>query len=291
VRLIGQMRVPFGDSSLLPSYWVSRAAHGAVGVALGGDGGDELFGGYDRYRAAGLAALRAPGARFVAGLLERGARPGSRRARAARLLHAGAGDGYPDLVSVFPGHELARLFPAARPAPPTGARPASADEAIAWDVRWYLPHDLLRKTDSASMACPIEVRSPFLDSNLAGLALRARLESLMPGGERKGLLRAVARRHLPAALADRPKRGFAIPVGRWLREDFGGLGTLLRDRLASTEPFGPPALGIDPDRRRVQALVREHMGGVRDHAQRLYLLLVLSLWAERMGRVLAGKAE
>lgn len=117
----------------------------------------------------------------------------------------------------------------------------------------------------------------------------------MPRGQRKGLLRNVARKYFPSEIVDRPKMGFAIPIGEWFRSDFGGMRTLLLDRLGSREPFGPPSLGIDLNMAYVRQMLDEHLGtgpsGLvkRDHSQRLYMLLVLSIWAEWLGNVGKGK--
>lgn len=292
-QLISQLGLPFGDSSLLPAHWLSRAARQHVKVALSGDGGDELFGGYDRYLAARWMASAGRGGipawvarralrRFarVASVASVGAPARSRRVRATRALAAAAGGGYLDLVAIFPRDLLARLLgrePAVRADEPAIA---SAERAMAWDMAHYLPDDLLRKTDTASMAVALEVRCPFLDPTLIAACRATPAETLMPAGERKGLLRAVARRHLPSGIVDRPKMGFAIPLGRWFREDYGGLKRMLLDHLNSAEPWGPASLGLSLDRPFVRRLIDEHMRGDRDHAQRLYLLLATSIWAK-----------
>ncbi len=153
-----------------------------------------------------------------------------------------------------------------------------------WDFACYLPGDLLRKVDAASMAVALEVRCPMLDSGLVRACLGASEASLMPEGERKGLLRAVARRHVPAEVVDRPKQGFAVPLARWFREDFGGLGTLLGDVLGGADPFPENVLGFRVDRRSVGRMVDEHRGLVRDHSQGLFALLSLALWCRGMER-------
>ena len=105
----------------------------------------------------------------------------------------------------------------------------------------------------------------------------------MPRGQRKGLLRQVARKYLPAEIVDRPKQGFAIPIGEWFRSDYGGMKQLLMDHLNSAEPWGPPSLGIELNMKFVRQMLDEHMSKRRDHSQRLYMLLVLSIWARWIG--------
>ena len=301
-RLIRQVGLPLGDSSLLPTYWVSRAAREHVAVALSGDGGDELFCGYERYRAAILlrrwrrllASIPLPSSWADA--------PRGRRSRVARLVNAARGGGYLDLLRVFGPDDAERLdlrehgrresVPPTWSGSPNGhAAPRNLPEvdAPAWDFSVYLPQDLLSKVDTASMSVALEVRAPLLAPSLVDGALSTPLSVLMPRGQRKGLLRQVARRYLPAAVVDRPKQGFAIPIGDWFRSDYGGLRSMLLDHLGSTEPFGPPGLGIGLNMRYVRQMLDEHLGTgpsgrvVRDHSQRLYMLLVLSVWARWMG--------
>jgi asparagine synthase (glutamine-hydrolysing) len=159
--------------------------------------------------------------------------------------------------------------------PPDSPRDAIAD-LRQFDIDNYLPGDLLRKVDTASMVCGLEVRCPFLDRDLARAALSMPIEQLTPHGQRKGLLRQIARKYLPREIVDRPKMGFAIPIGEWFRSDYGGMKTLLLDHLNSTEPFGPISL----NRKAVQRFIDEHMSGKRDHSQRLFTLLTLSIWAK-----------
>lgn len=303
-RLIRQLGLPFGDSSLLPTYWVSRAAAARIRVALAGDGGDELFLGYDRQRVLGALAVleRLPqGVRsMLAAMTSVGRDPKSKRTRLARLLHAVASSGYTELVAIFPSPMDAALFAGtSRPYRNSGLlRGMSAREAkmlaLSYDRLVYLPQDLLRKTDTASMAVALEVRAPFLDRRVVKMAIDATIESLTPGGRRKGLLRDVARRYFPDDIVDRPKMGFAIPIGEWFRSNYGGMRDLLLDHLRSSEPFGPPSLGIELNMAYVERLLREHdEAGAsslfpwkgRDHSQRLYMLLVLSIWAKWLGEL------
>lgn len=309
ISIIEQLGVPFGDSSLLPTLWVSRAARGAVAVALAGDGGDELFLGYDRHRAINalktLSLLPRPLRRALAALLPPASQRKSSITRLSRLLNAAAQTGYKELVAIFdPPHDshlfatgdLQRGQPAIyHPGTTLGGREATEMLALRFDRLFYLPEDLLRKTDTASMAVALEVRAPFLASPVARIAFGAATRHLMPGGQRKGLLRAVARRHLPAEIIDRPKQGFAIPIGDWFRSDYGRMRQLLRDHMDSAEPFGPDDLGINAmiDMGYVRRMLREHddagAGSLwpwkgRDHGQRLYMLLVLSIWARWISR-------
>lgn len=293
VTLIRQIGVPFGDSSLLPTHWVARAAREHVTVSLSGDGGDELFLGYERFRAAEW--MHSSLAQFGSTMLDisPGPDPRSKRAKLARFMNATRHEGYFDLLSIFPSSMMRELVhPDALEElgmPWQQGHIGDAGDAAAADALFYLPCDLMRKSDSAAMAVALEVRSPFLDSTLARTTLSSTVSSLMPGGRRKGLLREVARKHLPAEIVDRPKQGFAIPIGDWFRSDYGGMRQLLMDHLNSADPWGPASLGIDLNMKFVRQMLDEHMGTgvsgrvVRDHSQRLYMLLVLSIWAKWMG--------
>ncbi len=294
VHLIHQLGLPFGDSSLLPTYWVSKAAREHVKVALSGDGADELFGGYRRHtinqvltkyrRLLGLIPDR---------LLDRRT-PGTRSEYLARLAVAARHEGYTELLAIFQTPDLRRLIPSIEGEPIETDRFRKEDDPLRHDFEHYLPDDLLRKTDTASMAVGLEVRAPFLARELVEAALRTPLTVLMPGGERKGLLKQVARKYLPDHIVDRPKRGFAIPIGDWFRSDYGGMRSLLYDHLESADPFpGLAEAGVEINMGFVEQMLSEHDAAGeksinpwhgRDHSQRLYMLLVLSIWS----RWLAG---
>jgi asparagine synthase (glutamine-hydrolysing) len=296
LRLITQLGLPFGDSSLLPTYWVARASRDRVAVALTGDGGDELFAGYERH-AINWPRLRS-GGRFAAVIprwLLSSAHPRSRRGRLARAADAASWE-TSDIGRIFSRRDLAELIASrSGEAFRVDDRPdyTGAVPTIERDFWYYLPGDLLRKTDTATMSVALEARAPLLATPVVKMGLTSKLSSLLPGGQRKGLLRAVARRHLPAHIVDRPKMGFAIPIGEWFRSDYGELRTLLLDHMNSTEPFGPPSLGIDLNMAYVRQMLDEHLGtgpsGLvkRDHSQRLYMLLVLSIWAKWLGSLSA----
>jgi len=292
VHLINLAGVPFGDSSLLPTYWACKAARKHAKVVLTGDGADELFYGYERYRAMiGTRWLRALGMFIPLGLVRDGD-PKSKREKLARLIVAGKYDGYAELLSIFPSPGFTRLqnpvLPSLRSShgqamehttdpPAWGARAARK-----WDIQNYLPGDLLRKTDIASMAAGIELRAPFLDSNLCHRVFGLGPKHLMPSRERKGLLKHIARQHLPPEIIDRPKMGFAIPVGEWFRNDFGGMRTLMMDTLTRTKPFGPCHDVMTFNMEYVRQMIHEHDERIRDHSQRLYMLTVLGVWADTL---------
>ena len=279
VGLIRSLGQPFGDSSILPTYWVSKAAREHVKVALSGDGGDELFVGYERYLAARPLARHWRALARIPALFLRRSHPRSwwhKLGRLGEMARDFPALGVLATESIFTTDEIEALLGEV-PEPPRGDPGDDARRALRWiDLQRYLPDDLLCKVDTASMAVALEVRCPYLDRDLVSALLASPIERLLPGGRRKGLLRQIARRHLPPAIVDRPKMGFAIPVGRWFRTDYGGMRALLLDHLSSAEPFGP----IHLDRGVIRGLIDEHMSCVRDHGHRLFTLLTLSMWAK-----------
>jgi asparagine synthase (glutamine-hydrolysing) len=286
VRLIEALGLPFGDSSLLPTWWAASAAARHLRVVLTGDGADELFLGYDRHIVMRLLPFARPAGAVLGhrAILPRG-HPKSRRERMARFLTAARHEGYADLVAIFPTPDWQALVHVGdREILTSSARVRSVMDARDVDVMRHLPADMLRKVDTATMAAGVEARAPFLAPSVAAAALALSQRQLMPSGQRKGLLRMIARKHFPADIVDRPKMGFAIPIGEWFRTDYGGMKQLLMDHLQSSEPWGPPSLGIELNMKFIRRMVDEHMSGRRDHDQRLYMLLVLSIWARSLPR-------
>jgi asparagine synthase (glutamine-hydrolysing) len=284
VMLIESLGLPAGDSSLLPAYWLSRAAREHVTVALAGDGGDELFGGYLRHVAAPTLANWRMLLRVMGVVPWPDRDPKGRVSKLGRLCRAARGAGYDDLVAIFDQSEMRGL---------TLGRAACAafrvpKNVMAHDRDGYLPADLLRKTDTASMAVALELRSPMLASSLVFRASATSRSVLMPRGERKGLLKQLARKHLPAEVVGLPKSGFAIPIGVWFREETG-FRSLLNDTLGQSDPF--PGLTSEIDLARIGAMRRAlevvGRGRGRDPAQRLYALLALAIWC-RWNRSLGG---
>jgi asparagine synthase (glutamine-hydrolysing) len=325
VRIIEEIGAPFGDSSLLPTMWLCREAKKHVTVALAGDGGDELFAGYERHLAAPAldywwwlfrllprSLIEGSGAKSplsklnrlcVASddiLFQRQACMLLRRLWSnpqLKRLFVPNGDGRPGYAmgtGIYPERATRRflwqrLMRAWKD--PHAAWTASVSDALDHDIDDYLPNDILFKTDSASMHSALEVRAPFLDSKVAALARSATIDSLMPNGQRKGLLRALARKYLPASIVDRPKMGFAIPLADWFRSDFGSLRTLLGDLVINAkDPFPADILGCELNRTFIRELFDQHMSGKRDHAQRLYALLVMAIWCRWYRRITRGEA-
>jgi asparagine synthase (glutamine-hydrolysing) len=282
VTLIAQLGLPFGDSSLLPTTWVSAAAREHVTVALGGDGGDELFAGYDRH----LLNRKLHGLRGPLSILRsmprwmRGVRLGG---DLGRITTAARHRGYDDILTILRtphmhallGSDVADAYLDASYGAWTSCADARQD-----DFRRYLPMNLMRKVDTAAMSVALEVRAPMLERSLVGAALSAPMDAVLAGEGPKGLLRRIARTLVPPRAIDRKKAGFGVPLGQWFRSDFAGLQSLLRDTLASPGAFD--ATGLEIRTSAVAQLVDEHMRGRRDHGKRLYALLVLSLWSRML---------
>ncbi len=295
---------PFADSSQLPTFLVSRMARRHVTVALSGDAGDELFGGYNRHfhgpalwrrlapwppglRHAGAALVSAipPGgydrlARLAGPLAPRelaAGRAGEKVHKAAALLSsANEADFHARLVSLWP--EPWRLLPGASPLPPApredGPGWGFAERCMLHDTGHYLPDDVLAKVDRASMGVSLEVRVPLLDRRVFEFAWRLPMQFKASGGQGKRVLREVLYRHVPRELVDRPKQGFAVPVAAWLR---GPLRDWAADLLA------PAALDDRFDARMVGQAWQAHLSGSRNHDARLWAVLMFQAWRRQWG--------
>ncbi len=296
VHLITQLGLPFGDSSILPTYWLCREAREYVKVALSGDGADELFYGYDRYRA---MRYLPPLIRHLAWLVPTGhldrSDPKSRSDRIARLVTAARHNAYTDLLAIFPTPDRRELLGRKAGNLSGLGLVGGASAAREHDLGNYLPGDILRKTDTASMSVALEVRAPFLAREVTDLALAIPARVHMANGEGKHLLKDLARKHLPHEIIDRPKQGFAIPISEWLRTDFGNLRSLMMEKLNRPRPFGAAHDVLDFNLDFVQQMIDEHdaAGGLsprhsiarpRDHGQRLFALTSLAIWADSLER-------
>ena len=298
---------PFGDSSGIPTLLVSQMAAQQVKVVLSADGGDELFGGYHSYESvfARLQSVESQSAvgrvvRDVAATVpwervdailagrEASADPGRSASRAIslrlRYLREAQGLSTPGRVfehvltsSYWHDEDLTRLLgkqvPRSRRL--SDEYPgALGDQMSLWDIEHYLPGDILTKLDRATMAVGIEGREPLLDHRLVEMALslphRMRRGSLGP----KHLLRKVLYRHVPRGLIERPKMGFAVPLGRWLS---GELKSMV-DQYLDRGRIGQQGI-LDPDT--VDVVVRRFEAGDPYSVQRVWLLLAFELWHAR----------
>ncbi|MGB7763889.1 MAG: asparagine synthase (glutamine-hydrolyzing), partial [Candidatus Acidiferrales bacterium] len=283
---------PFGDSSMLPTYFVSRMARQFVTVALSGDGGDELFGGYERYRAqisrqrfdwmpAWAGALyrsaifpvlpqRTPGRRFLYDISlpwpERALHPATFRSvlgGKASLLsgdferNAGNGGDPLDIFRVYLNK---------------AANYDRLSQLLYLDTKTYLPGDILTKVDRMSMATSLEARVPILDHHFVEWVVGLPAHWKMRGMDQKYIFKKLAARvGVPSEVLNRPKQGFAMPLVHWIRnnlkEDFSRL--LLEPRTMERGYFNRSALS---------GVLNEHLRGRRDHSSKLWRLLALELW-------------
>jgi asparagine synthase (glutamine-hydrolysing) len=264
---------PFGDEAALPTLLVCEATRRHVKAALVGDGGEEVFGGYERYRAHALAArmpraLAGAGASALATLPRARREPRSALYRTRRFLDvAGApeADRYSRLVEVFPFELRRRLWTDEAIAHATADYLPDDEDLRLVDIESYLPGDLLPKADIASMAVSLELRSPFLDHRVVELGLA--LPPELAAG--KTALRRAFADDLPPEVAGRGKSGFGVPLDRWFREE---LRPLAHDLLLGGEDRGLFR------RAELERLLGDHVERRADHGHRLWCLCMLELW-------------
>nr|WP_245815688.1 asparagine synthase-related protein [Luteimonas chenhongjianii] len=307
LRLIPQLPSmydePFADSSQLPTHLVMKLARQHVAVALSGDAGDEFFGGYNRYflgpsvwrqmeriparlrpvLAAGLTAVPASLLNRLIGPLTKRAGvglPGDKAHKLGQRMRdvQGIDDLYVALVTEWPGND----FPAREaPIPPNlledRARwPRLADPVarmMALDAMTYLPDDVLVKVDRAAMAVSLETRAPFLDRDVMEFAWTLPMSMKLRHGKGKWILRGLLDRHVPRALIDRPKMGFAIPIDDWLRGPLRDWAEALLDesRLVSEGYL---------ESRVIRATWERHLRGEGSFGSRLWSVLMFQAWNE-----------
>jgi asparagine synthase (glutamine-hydrolysing) len=301
-RLGALLDEPFGDGSLIPTHLLSRFAREHVTVALGGDGADELFGGYPTFQAEAVSRFTEHLPRPAAGWLARGARALTDRLPVStanfsldfklRQFSRGLEEEGPRrhqawLASLLPREVAELLLPevarAAEMDPPSRLYDA-VDRSLARcssDDRWdrllafytsgYLADDMLVKVDRASMATSLEVRAPMLSREMVSLACRLEPSLRVRGGDTKRVIKRAARGLVPDELIDRSKHGFGMPVATWLRGELRDLleDTLSERRLREANLLRPAA---------VRRLVEDHVAGRANHRKPLWTLLALELW-------------
>ncbi|MGJ7457446.1 asparagine synthase (glutamine-hydrolyzing) [Halomonas sp. RA08-2] len=299
---------PFGDSSQIPMHIICRAARRRVVVALSGDGGDELFGGYNRYlwgsniwnrfepipfslrRLVGATIQAVPLAgwnslscfdNYIRPKICGSGRLGDKAYRMAERLRnvRDRDDLYFSLVSEWsnPSELLLGTFePCSQlddPLPSILNKDPIA-RMMVQDMRSYLPDDILCKVDRAAMGVSLETRAPFLDPEVVALSMRLPMNMKIRDNKGKWALRKLLYQHVPPSLIDRPKAGFGIPVGVWLR---GPLREWAEDLLKPEKLAADDLLNPLPIRR----VWSEHLSGKRDWTYRLWNVLMLQAWRER----------
>ncbi|MBI4507235.1 MAG: asparagine synthase (glutamine-hydrolyzing) [Chloroflexi bacterium] len=297
---------PFADSSQIPTFLVSELARRHVTVSLSGDGGDELFLGYPRYvwgrriwqrigwlpvplRTAAAAALTALPADAWDALLGRlgpllprevrGREPGHKLHRLAEVLAVARPEAlYERLMAHWSAPE--RVVPGAATLPTVlsdtrrwAALPDFTQRMMYFDMAMYLPDDILAKVDRVSMGVGLEARVPLLDHRVVELAWRLPLALKLRDGQGKWLLRQVLYRYVPRALIERPKMGFGVPVGAWLRGPLRAWAeALLAERRLRDEGF------FDPQP--IRSCWAEHLGGTRNWQYHLWDVLMFQAWLD-----------
>ncbi len=295
-ELVRHYGEPYADSSAIPTFFLSRLTRQHVTVALNGDGGDESFTGYRRHYAGRIAdrfhALPAPLRQLGRRTLERLApRPHDRQSllagfrRFAEAAELPRHERHARWTGYFTEPEKRRLLAPEPLAALDGVPPSSellrpyfeegadldgAEAAVLADVAFYLPNDLLVKVDIATMAVSLEGRSPFLDHELMEFAARLPSRYKLRGRALKAILKEAVRPWLPREILEKPKWGFAIPIGNWFRGE-------LKDFLADSLLSGPSAGGFFR-KEEVERLIGEHQRGERDLGHHLWILLMFELW-------------
>lgn len=292
---------PFADSSQIPTYLVSRMTREQVTVALSGDGGDELFCGYDRYpgtvrawqgrnrlsaRARALmtklpATLAAPLIRAVVPSQRHRSAGGVRVRLSVEAALASAGDlseYYRQKVSFWPNPGLV-LNEAVEPGyalnqPLPGTLHGEPLKTLMWrDLHWYLPDDILTKVDRAAMACSLETRIPMLDHRVVEFALSLPVALNRQGHTGKQVLRELLYRHVPRELVERPKQGFAVPIANWLRGPLREWAEALLDsqRLQAQGYWKTEV---------VRWFWQEHLSDREDYSFELWSILMFQSWLD-----------
>lgn len=284
---------PFADPAALPAFQLAELTRREVTVCLNGDGGDEGFAGYRRYRRIRSSRIAEPVPAGLRRALANGVgrfadeRDPGRAGKMARItggLALAPGHRFAALGRRFTEADRRRLYspelltltgeldPVDHVAAAWQRRDglASVDRAMATDIETYLPDDLLVKTDITSMAHSLEMRSPLLDHRLFEFAAALPPRLKLRGRSGKLLLREAVEGWLPAEILDRPKHGFAVPIGQWLR---GPLRELPGDLLLGAEARSRDLF----DQRALRHIVAEHLAG-KDRTRQLWPLINLELW-------------
>jgi asparagine synthase (glutamine-hydrolysing) len=278
-RLPEMFDEPFADSSAIPTFLVSKIARNRVTVALSGDGGDELFLGYPRYRFHAIAAwaLSLPGPVRRAAAIGAAQMPTRRLRRIADVLRSTEADQYVRFITWWSPEEIVMLTGRPPADGPSYADALARSRNVPADVRpglldlvSYLPDDILTKVDRASMAVGLEVRAPLLDHRIVELALLLKRR----GRTTKWLLRELLYRRVPRQLVDRPKMGFGVPLDDWFR---GPLREPMNDYCSGSD-LEDLGIAAPP----IRQLWTDFQSGRTHRSDRLWQIYALVAWSRRL---------
>jgi len=247
-EIVEQYDQPFGDCSAIPTMLLAKLSKKYITVALSGDGGDEVFGGYPRYWMSQNQIAR-----------------------------------YSEFMTVMPSGLLQSIWPdrlkGGQPAYyiDTQIEPNDANGVMFCDMKTYLPNDIIVKMERATMAASVEARCPFLDTEVIQLGLSLPTEQKINSNSGKLILKEAFRDVLPAGVTNLPKRGFGVPMDTWLAQSEGVL--LMADTILSKDSFAPMESKIN--RAAVKNMVDEHLSRRHAHGHRLWILIMLEMWLRR----------
>lgn len=296
-KLVRHYGEPYSDSSMLPTYLLSKFARENVKVALSGDGADEIFTGYYRYLVMKYAnfadliplPLRKSVSNTMLSLIKKGVSERTFAGKIRRILCAvseSPSHRYFGIINRF-SEEMKRAVYGSKMLGlefsdtevwlksifNTTSSPDMIEKIAETDLNSYLPNDILVKVDIASMACSLEVRNPFLDYRIAEFAASLPPEFKLHGRTRKRILREAFKDILPQETLSRQKLGFGVPLFRWFREDWANL---ISERLLDGKAAGEGYL----DRLQMEKLISEHITCKADHSYIIWSLLIFELWIE-----------
>jgi asparagine synthase (glutamine-hydrolysing) len=281
-QVISEMDEPFGDSSVFPTYLLSKITRQKVTVSLSGDAGDEVFGGYDTYMAYKLARLiPAPIVRLSRYLIDeippsdKKVTLGFKMKRFVRDFDMDCNRRHLNWMGTFGNTSREKLLgdcfiPCERLINCTGEDNLLSVQLN--DIHNYLAEDILKKVDLASMLVSLEARVPYLDYRLVPLVLSLPEKYKIRHLTTKWLLKKIAGRYLPRRIVHRPKRGFTVPVSAWIRNS-----ALIREFLTNRSYYHPGLLNYDY----AQRLFDEHISRQQDNARELWLIFVCNYWMSR----------
>lgn len=294
-KMVWHYDQPFSDSSALPTFYVAQMARKRVSVVLNGDGGDENFCGYPRFRGLRLWQMidQIPGGirQLLASLHPLVGRPNhpshllSRLHRFLKYLPDSTLERYKKLMIQFPAEFRNQIFTPEIQVRFGNQRPEqfleslyqnaggkdSMDRFLEMELLSFLPGDLLTKMDRATMAYGLEARSPFLDHHIIEFAAKLPFSYKMRGFQLKWLMKQMMKQRLPQDILSRPKWGFGAPISRWFRKELKDyVRNVLLDPVAGNRPYFRPGV--------VKRLLEEHQSGRYEHGFRIWTLLMFELW-------------